>query len=70
MVRAKRPQGVIQDKMVSAEGAVQRLDQPLHGFVKDVLTSEDLAERLGREKLVVVGVSDSGFVKGIAKLEV
>ena len=28
-----------------------------------------IAGRLGREKLVVVGVSDPGFVKGIAKLD-
>ena len=42
--------------------------QPVRGVVADVLTGEDLAQALGREKLAVVGVSDSGFVKGIRKL--
>ena len=42
--------------------------QPVRGIVADVLTGEDMAKALGREKLAVVGVSDSGFVKGIRKL--
>ena len=51
----------------SLKGKVSRW-QPVRGIVADVLTGEDLARALGRDKLAVVGVSDSGFVKGIRKL--
>ena len=51
----------------SLKGKVSRW-QPVRGVVADVLTAGDLARALGREKLAVVGVSDSGFVKGIRKL--
>ncbi len=51
----------------SLKGKVSRW-QPVRGVVADVLTGEELARALGREKLAVVGVSDSGFVKGIRKL--
>ena len=51
----------------SLKGKVARW-QPVRGIVADVLTGEDLARALGRDKLSVVGVSDSGFVKGIRKL--
>lgn len=42
---------------------------PVAGFLDGVVTGEELAQALGREKLVVVGVSDIGFVKGIVKLK-
>ena len=42
--------------------------QPVRGVVAGVLTGEQMAEALGRDKLAVVAVSDSGFVKGIRKL--
>jgi len=42
--------------------------EPVRGVVSDVLTGEEMARALGRDKLAVVGVSDSGFVKGIRKL--
>ncbi len=42
--------------------------QPVRGVVSGVLTGEEMARALGRDKLAVVGVSDSGFVKGIRKL--
>ena len=51
----------------SLKGKVSRW-QPVRGVVADVLSGEDLARALGRDKLAVVGVSDSGFVKGIRKL--
>ncbi len=51
----------------SLKGKVSRW-QPVRGIVADVLTGEDLARALGRDKLAVVGVSDPGFVKGIRKL--
>ena len=42
--------------------------EPLSGVLSDVLTGEELAQAMGREKLSVVGVSDLGFVRGIQKL--
>jgi len=42
--------------------------QPVRGVIDGVLTGEEMAQILGREKLVVVGLSDSGFCKGILKL--
>jgi ribosomal protein L7Ae-like RNA K-turn-binding protein len=51
----------------SLKGKVSRW-HPVRGVVADVLTAEDMARALGRDKLAVVGVSDSGFVKGIRKL--
>ena len=43
--------------------------EPVRGILGDMLTQEELARTLGREKLVVVGVSDPGFIKGIKKLQ-
>jgi len=57
----------VSDMGDSLRGKVSRW-QPVRGIVADVLTGEDLARALGRDKLAVVGVSDSGFVKGIRKL--
>jgi ribosomal protein L7Ae-like RNA K-turn-binding protein len=51
----------------SLKGRVSRWE-PVRGVVADVLTGEDMARALGRDKLAVVGVTDSGFVKGIRKL--
>lgn len=51
----------------SLKGSVSRW-KPVRGVVADVLTGEELARAFGRDKLAVVGVSDSGFVKGIRKL--
>ena len=51
----------------SLKGKVSRW-QPVRGVVDGVLTGEDMARAFGREKLAVVAVSDSGFVKGIRKL--
>jgi ribosomal protein L7Ae-like RNA K-turn-binding protein len=42
--------------------------EPLRGTLAEVLTGEELARAMGREKLSVVGVSDAAFVKGIQKL--
>jgi len=42
--------------------------EPLRGTFPNLLTGEELARTLGRDKLSVVGVSDAGFVKGIEKL--
>ena len=38
---------------------------PVRAFINDELTGEEMAQALGREKLVVVGLSDPGFIKGI-----
>lgn len=42
--------------------------EPVAGLITDALPGEELARALGREKLVVVGVCDVGFIKGIQKL--
>ena len=39
--------------------------EPVRGLMSDVLTGEEMARTLGREKLVVLGLSDPGFIKGI-----
>ena len=43
--------------------------EPIRGLVDGIVTSEDLARALGREKLSVVAVADNGFVKGLRKLQ-
>ena len=48
-------------------GKIERWE-PLRGLVKDALPAEDLAQAMGRDKLVVVGVCDPGFINGIQKL--
>jgi ribosomal protein L7Ae-like RNA K-turn-binding protein len=55
------------DTGVSLKGKISRWE-PVRGVVDNVLTGEDMARAFGREKLAVVAVSDSGFVKGIRKL--
>lgn len=42
--------------------------EPLRGIVDDIVTAEELAGALGREKLAVVAVADIGFAKGILKI--
>ena len=44
--------------------------QPLRGLVGETLTREDLARQFGRQDLVVVAVSDPGFVMGLTRLGV
>jgi hypothetical protein len=41
---------------------------PVRSFIGDILTQEEMAQSMGREKLVVVGLSDRGFIKGIGRL--
>jgi ribosomal protein L7Ae-like RNA K-turn-binding protein len=40
----------------------------LRGVVDDAVTTAELSQALGREKLAVVAVADPGFVRGIEKL--
>ena len=56
-----------QDVGASQKKKMERWE-PLSGMLSDVLTAEEMAQAMGREKLSVVGVSDAGFVKGIRKL--
>lgn len=51
----------------SQKSKVNRFEN-LAGLIDDALTSEQMADAFGRNKLAIVGVSDSGFVKGIKKL--
>jgi ribosomal protein L7Ae-like RNA K-turn-binding protein len=66
--REEKPMVIVaSDIGASQMGKVSRWE-PLSGLITDVLTGEDLAQAMGREKLSVVGVVDSGFIKGIRKL--
>lgn len=56
------------DVGASQRGKITRWE-PVAGFITEVLHSDDMARTLGRDKLVVVGLSDSGFVRGIKKLD-
>jgi ribosomal protein L7Ae-like RNA K-turn-binding protein len=60
---------VATDAGASQLGKIRRWDN-LRGLVDDALTAAELARAMGRDKLVVVGVSDPGFIKGIQKLVV
>jgi ribosomal protein L7Ae-like RNA K-turn-binding protein len=66
--RGERPLVIVAaDAGAGQRGRIARWT-PVRGLVDNVLTAEDLAAALGREKLSVVGVSDPGFVAGIAKI--
>jgi len=54
------------DAGASLRGSTERWD-PVEGVVADVLTSDEMAEAMGREKLAVMAVADPGFVRGILK---
>ncbi len=51
----------------SQKKKISRWD-PLRGILADVLTGQEMAQAMGRDKLSVVGVSDANFIKGIKKL--
>jgi len=55
------------DMGASQKSKVNRFEN-LAGLIDDALTSEQMAEAFGRNKLAIIGLSDSGFVKGIKKL--
>ena len=66
--RGERPLVIVAvDAGAGQRGRIARW-QPVRGLVDDVLSADDLAVALGREKLSVVGVSDPGFIAGIAKI--
>lgn len=44
--------------------------QPVRGFVLELLSRQDLAQRLGRHDLAVVAVADNGIVQGLVGLGV
>ena len=68
VAKGERPLVIVAaDTGESTRGKISRW-QPVQGVVADVLTAEDMARAFGRDKLAVVAVSDSGFVKGIRKL--
>ena len=68
VVRGENPMVIAATDMgESLKGKVARWE-PVRGVVSGVLTGEDMARAFGRDKLAVVAVSDSGFVKGIRKL--
>ncbi len=55
------------DMGAAQKSKVERFEN-LSGLIDDALTGEQMADAFGRNKLVIVGLSDSGFVKGIKKL--
>lgn len=66
--RGKEPLVVLASDMgPSQRNRALRLE-PVKGFVTGAVSGADLAEALGRNKLVIVSVSDPGFVAGIRKL--
>ena len=54
------------DAGASLRGSVERWE-PVEGVVADILTSDEMAEAMGRQKLAVMAVADPGFVRGILK---
>ena len=55
------------DMGAAQKSKVNRFEN-LAGLIDDALTSEQMAEAFGRNKLAIIGLSDPGFVKGIKKL--
>ena len=48
-------------------GSLKVVFDPVEGVVADILTSDEMAEAMGRQKLAVMAVADPGFVRGILK---
>lgn len=67
--KGENPLVIVASDMGDSQKAKVGRWEPIRGLVDGIVTSEDLARALGREKLSVVAVSDSGFVKGIRKLQ-
>lgn len=66
--RGKEPLVVLATDMGASQRTRALRLEPVKGFVTGSVTGADLAAALGRNKLVIVGVSDPGFVAGIRKL--
>jgi ribosomal protein L7Ae-like RNA K-turn-binding protein len=67
--RGERPLIVLAtDAGASLAQSVGRL-APVRGLVTGLVTSDDLAQALGRDKLAVVGTTSPDFIRGIEKLE-
>lgn len=66
--RNEKPLVILAVDMGAGQRARALRWEPVRGFVADVVTCDDLAAHLGRDKLSVVSVCDPGFVDGIRKL--
>lgn len=66
--QGQRPLLVLASDAGGAQRAKLSKLQPVRALLDDVLTGEEMARALGRQKLVVVGVCDPGFVAGILAL--
>lgn len=65
--RGERPLVIVaRDAGASQKGKISGWT-PLRGLVDDVVTKDELAQAMGREKLAVVGLSDPGFVRGLQR---
>jgi len=67
--RGENPLVIVASDMGDSQKAKVGRWEPIRGTVDGIVTAEDLARALGRDKLSVVAVSDSGFVNGIRKLK-
>ncbi len=66
--RGENPLVIMSDGIGASQKNRMERWEPTRGTVKGILTGEEMAQAMGREKLAVLGVSDSGFVKGIMKI--
>lgn len=67
--RGQRPLVIVASEVGAAQREKIGRLQPVAGLLADAVSGADLAQALGREKLVVVAVAEAGFIKGIKKLQ-
>lgn len=69
MVRhQQRPLVILSRDIGAAQKSKAERWEPVTGFILDVLSGEEMATAFGRDKLAMVAVSETGFIKGIKKL--
>jgi hypothetical protein len=66
--RGENPLVIMSNDVGASQKTRMERWEPVRGLVQGLLTGEEMAQALGRDKLAVLGVSDSGFVKGIMKI--
>ena len=66
--RGKRPVVIVAHDAGESQRRHMLALRPVRGFVDDVFDRATLAQRLGRGELVVVAVSEPGFVSGLIGL--
>ncbi len=66
--RQMRPMVILASDIGASQFCKTQRWEPVAGLLAGAVSGEELARLLGREKLSVVAVCDSGFIKGIKKL--